>query len=289
VDQPYSKGYAEIFAQIFDGDSLRSVTVCVDTGADHSCVDTEFVRVLRLNTEPTNEGKHHGIGGVVKANTCAKFSMKIGSMDIDVHATVIPRLWTMLMGMNTLQKYKMDVLLSKGVLKIGDLEIPLVQGPDHETITTAADAGKYDKILDVGVLAAMSLVSLMLLISFEYFSREQRLRRRMKNGEKVSRDDFLYVLQSIDREEKRDWSEHVEGNVWKDVRWEAYQRKLDVDVILEERLGRKVVTRGLYRWREKSNEQEVEKPDIKQHRNAIERLREEEEGREAKYRRAVGR
>lgn len=262
MSQPYSQGYAEVHAEIYNGEKFRTVRVLVDTRADGSSVSDEWARVLRLPTEPTQEKTYTGILGRITSNTCSNFTMKVGGRDIDVHATVIPRLTVgLLVGMNTLQKYQMDVLLSKRVLKIVELEVPLVHRHDPDTITKAEAARKYHKLIDiVEILAITTIVVVAVAIGLDYFSYESILTRRMKAGEKLSREDFLYVLEIIDREEERDWSEYVTEDVWKEARWEAYQRKLDVDVVLGEQLDCKVVTRGLYRWEEEVDNAKTTRP-----------------------------
>lgn len=70
----------------------------------------------------------------------------------------------------------------------------------------------------------------------------------MKAGEKLSKEDFLYISKTVDKEEKREWSDYVTDDIWKELRWEAYQRRKDVDIVLSAYLRREVVTKSLFRW-----------------------------------------
>lgn len=55
VDTPHSKGHAEVFGDVFNGERTRVLRIIIDTGADTSAVDEEVARVLRLRTEPIVE------------------------------------------------------------------------------------------------------------------------------------------------------------------------------------------------------------------------------------------
>lgn len=256
VEQPRSNGYAWVEARIFDGEQFRRINVCVDTGADTSCVDDRFVRALQIPTAPTKTLYCHGISGRTVSKACAKFSVEIGGKAIQVHATVLPTLHAgLLLGMNTLQTYDIDVLNSKRVVKIGNVKVPmgnrLNTADEYLIIKKRHRTKRLQKRLSALIVLGI-VVSLVLAVDAQ--RRESTLTRRMRGGERLGKHEFLYVLDNIDRKEERKWEDYATKDQWRNARWEAYCRNVDVDVVLSELSGRQIVTSSLMRWKHEPDE-----------------------------------
>ncbi|MCJ1453795.1 hypothetical protein MMC28_004144 [Mycoblastus sanguinarius] len=186
--------------------------------------------------------------------------MLIGDTTLNVHATILTTFEGMLLGMSTLRQYNIDVLNSKKIVRVGKVEVPLILGR-HDLVAGEPLPGiwgpRWGKFAGNQVAIFITLIMVTALAATDYFPREGRLQRRMHRGERLSKDDFLYILESMDRRENREWSNHVTDEKWKEARWEAYCRNIDVDVILAQRLGKKVFTGGLMRWKEDESETET--------------------------------
>lgn len=95
--------------------------------------------------------------------------MRIGSKDIKVHAWVIPRLALgLLLGMNTVQDYQMDVLLSKKILMIGISKIPLVHRRNSESVRRAIAARRRTKVIGVVVLLVKNIIVVAIALGATY-------------------------------------------------------------------------------------------------------------------------
>ncbi len=69
----------------------------------------------------------NGIGDNISTSQYVAFIIEIGGKEIHFQAYIFPVLKAeILVGINTLRYYKMDVLVSKNVLKWEDVEVPLV-------------------------------------------------------------------------------------------------------------------------------------------------------------------
>ena len=170
VDQPGSRGYALVEARIFDGEKDRSVPVCVDTGADASCVDDRLVKLLRLPTEPTKLSTCSGVSGRTASSSCTKFTMYIGDVPIEMHAMVLPALGAgLLVGMNTLQAYGIDVLNSQRVLQIGRAaEVPLMYRREMHMQRPTCETRLLARFLSARISVKVSTL-LLLGIAFSPF------------------------------------------------------------------------------------------------------------------------
>ncbi|KAL9074079.1 MAG: hypothetical protein Q9161_002488 [Pseudevernia consocians] len=177
--------------------------------------------------------------------------MEIEGKEIEVHATVLPEMCSeLLVGMNTLEKYGIDILNSTKVARIGGLEVPLrnksTTMDDDRRVRNRAQEGLY------GLLLLGLVVSVVVAVDFQ--RRETTLTRRMHRGEILGKDDFFYILERVDEVEKRRWEDHVTEEQWQTARWEAYSLNEEVDVVLRERFGKPIVTSTLMRWKDQPDE-----------------------------------
>ena len=177
--------------------------------------------------------------------------MEIEGKEIEVHATVFPEMCSeLLVGMNTLEKYGIDILNSKKVVRIGGLEVPLKNESttmdDYRRVRNRAQEGLYGLLL-LGLVVSV-------VVAVEHQGREATLTRRMHRGEILGKDDFFYILERVDEIEKRRWEDHVTEEQWQTARWEAYSLNEEVDVVLRARFGKPIVTSTLMRWKDEPDE-----------------------------------
>lgn len=161
----------------------------------------------------------------------------------------------LLVGMNTLEKYGIDVLNSRKAVRIGRLEVPLMNRSmtmDEYRIVKKRHLTQKARERLHGWLVLGLVVSVVEAVFFQ--GREATLTRRMRRGEILGKDDFFYILERIDEKEKRQWEDHVTEEQWQMARWEAYSLNEDVDVVLREGFGRRIVTSTLMRWKDEPDE-----------------------------------
>lgn len=231
----------------------------MDTGAAVACVDDRLIKAFRLPTEPATTRTYSGITGRTASNTCATFPVEIGGREIRVYATVLPALDAgLLLGMNTLQAYDVDVLAAKAVVRIAGTKVPMVNRRitmrEYRAIRRNRVYRKMRKILSFFLLFAL-VSSAVAAVGLQ--GRASTLTRRLRRGEMLARDDFLYVLGSVDGREGRRWRGQVTEDEWRNARWDAYCRNEDVDVVLSERFGEKISTVPLLRWEREPEEAAV--------------------------------
>ena len=182
--------------------------------------------------------------------------MAIEGKEIEVHATVLPAMSSgLLVGMNTLEKYGIDILNSTKVVRIGGLEVPLKNKSttmdDYREVKNRHLSEKAQERHYVLLLLGL-VVAVVMAVDFQ--GREATLTRRMHRGEILGKDDFFYILERVDEIEKRRWEDHVTEEQWQTARWEAYSLNEEVDVVLRERFGKPIVTSTLMRWKDQPDE-----------------------------------
>ena len=83
--------------------------------------------MLRITTKPTSKVVTARVIGSTKVNSCIKFTTWVGEEPIEVHAVVIPHFeGDLLIRINTLENYEIDIPVSRSVIKIKGLEVPLL-------------------------------------------------------------------------------------------------------------------------------------------------------------------
>ena len=114
--------------------------MCVDTGSTVTLINRALTQNLGLKPQYTRSTRMNGIGDNISTSQYVAFTIEIGGKEIYLQVYILPVFKAeILVGMNTLRYYGMDVLVSKNVLKWEDVEVSLVT----KKITTLLD--KYER------------------------------------------------------------------------------------------------------------------------------------------------
>ena len=193
VDHPRSLGQVEVIADIHDGEQTRSVLVCIDTGASSSCIGEVWARALRLRMETTKEETHRGVAGIYKTDRCTNYTMNIGFTNMDVHATVVQGGSVILIGMNTLRKYQMNILLTRDVLQIGRIELPIEYRykwtPKSQEASNYGDYVRMMNRIAIWIIPTLTIATIMSLLFYYLLDKEGDL--WMEATRKAEVSDFL--------------------------------------------------------------------------------------------------
>ncbi len=131
------QGYSAVYAKFPDKEIC---TVYVDTGSTVTLTDRALTQNLSLKPQYTRRTRINGIKDNISTSQYVAFTIKIDDKKIYLQAYILPVLKAeILVKIDTLRHYEMDVLVSKNVLKWEDVKVPLIT----KKITTLVN--KYER------------------------------------------------------------------------------------------------------------------------------------------------
>src|SRR6266536_4338229 len=109
------QGYSAVYAKFPDKEIC---TVYVDTGSTVTLTDRALTQNLSLKPQYTRRTRINGIKDNISTSQYVAFTIKIDDKKIYLQAYILPVLKAeILVKIDTLRHYEMDVLVSKNVLK----------------------------------------------------------------------------------------------------------------------------------------------------------------------------
>lgn len=242
--------------------------ILLDTGADFACINEQTVAQLGLVAKPIKAETHSGIGGTVVVTKCTDFTANIGGKKLEFRASVHENLpCEILLGMQALRKHNIDVLTSKDIIRIGDVEVPLLTRLYVFQETTKEVVKKLNtRFVDLTVFI---LLTPLIAAVFEYYWKRSVWMKQMQKGEKLSEEHFKQALYSLDKRELRERPDFMTMEDWVALRWEAYCENTDVDVLLSRLVGHPIKTARLSRWTIDTSDESAG-PNVEQGETALE-------------------
>ena len=120
-----ARGYTIVQAQFPDGAKRE---ICLDTGSMVTLTDERIVNKLGLEIKNTKPVNLRGVGNQT-TSTYVNYNITIGNEKLAVQSYVVEGLSAgVLLGMDTIKDYNVDILTSKNRICIGNSEVPMTYG-----------------------------------------------------------------------------------------------------------------------------------------------------------------
>ena len=119
------RGSPELLAQIKVRGRERNFKSIVDTGTTTSIISNRTIIEFDLNTVPIKPISTRVIGTILSIRSLVIFPLCLRRRQIIIEALVAPGV-PRILGMTTMKRYGMNVLVIRDAFKIGDLKIPIM-------------------------------------------------------------------------------------------------------------------------------------------------------------------